>query len=146
VRIEADLDEARVMGDPVALERAVLNLLDNAAKWSPDGATVRVAVRRAGDRVRVSVADEGPGIAAADLPHVFERFYRAESARSLPGSGLGLAIVAQVAATHGGTARAEAVASGGALLTVDLPAVSHENADGSSSSSHGSSAQSWSGT
>jgi two-component system sensor histidine kinase MprB len=145
VRIEADLDEARVVGDPVALERAVLNLLDNAVKWSPDGATVRVAVRRAGDRVRVSVADEGPGIAAVDLPHVFERFYRAESARSLPGSGLGLAIVAQVAAAHGGTVRA-AAGSGGALLTVDLPAVSHENAGGSSSSSHDSSAQSWSGT
>ena len=146
VRIEAALDEARVAGDPVALERAVLNLLDNAAKWSPDGATVRVAVRRVGDRVRVSVADEGPGIAVADLPHVFERFYRAPSARSLPGSGLGLAIVAQVAAAHGGTAVAAAAAGGGALLTVDLPAVSHENADGSSSSSHGPSAQSWSGT
>ncbi|PRY39498.1 sensor histidine kinase [Umezawaea tangerina] len=127
VGIETDLTSARVVGDPVSLERAVLNLLDNAAKWSPADATVRVAVRAEAGRAVVTVTDGGPGIAETDLPHVFERFYRAESARSLPGSGLGLAIVAQVVAAHGGTARAGSADTGGALVEIGLPSVSHPN-------------------
>ena len=118
VRFEAELDETLVRGVPARLHRAVANLLDNAAKWSPPDGVVRVTVRDG----EVSVTDEGPGIADADLPHVFDRFYRAPGARSLPGSGLGLAIVRQVAESHGGSAVAERAETGGARLRLKLPA------------------------
>jgi len=127
VQFDTALARVHVRGGPVSMERAVLNLLDNAAKWSPSGGTVWVNVRREDDHAVMSVADEGPGIDPVDLPHVFERFYRAESARALPGSGLGLAIVAQVAAAHGGAARAGRADAGGALLELRLPVVSHPN-------------------
>jgi two-component system sensor histidine kinase MprB len=105
-----------VSGCRARLARAVGNLLDNAIKWSPPGAEVEVTV---GDGV-VTVRDHGPGIAQADLPHVFDRFYRAPSARGLPGSGLGLAIVKHVADAHHGTVRAEAAPGGGTLLRFAL--------------------------
>ena len=93
-----------VSGSRGRLARAVGNLLDNAVKWSPPGQPVEVAVA-AGE---VTVRDHGPGIAEEDLPHVFDRFYRAPAARGLPGSGLGLAIVKHVADAHGGSIVAEA--------------------------------------
>jgi two-component system sensor histidine kinase MprB len=99
------------------IERAVSNLLDNAVKWSPPGG--RIEVRVAGGEV--SVRDHGPGIAEADLPHVFDRFYRSAMARGLPGSGLGLAIVRQVAENSGGTVSAENAPDGGARLVLRLP-------------------------
>jgi two-component system sensor histidine kinase MprB len=105
-----------VDGTPARLDRAVANLLDNAAKWSPAGAAVDVSVRDG----EVVVRDRGPGIAPDDLPHVFDRFYRASAARGLPGSGLGLAIVRQVAEAHGGTVAAENADGGGALLRLRL--------------------------
>jgi len=101
-----------------ALARAVGNLLDNAVKWSPPDAPVEVTVREG----EVTVRDHGPGIAQDDLPHVFDRFYRAPSARGLPGSGLGLAIVKRVADDHRGTVRAERAEGGGTLLRLTLPA------------------------
>jgi len=107
-----------VRGSRAGLYRAVSNLLDNAVKWSPPGAMVHVAVRDG----EVVVRDHGPGIAPDDLPHVFDRFYRAADARGLPGSGLGLAIVRQIAEAHGGGVRAEAAEDGGALLRLCLPA------------------------
>jgi two-component system sensor histidine kinase MprB len=112
-----------MMGDATALERAVVNLLDNAAKWSPEGGTVRVEVRPEpdGKTAVLEVADSGPGIAPADRPYVFERFYRSSDARTLPGSGLGLAIVKQVAERHGGTAWVGDAPEGGALLRMHLP-------------------------
>ncbi|MEX5708882.1 HAMP domain-containing sensor histidine kinase [Parafrankia sp. FMc6] len=119
IRIEVSVEPSLVDGRPSLLERAVTNLLDNAVKFSPQSSTVRV-VSRAGE---VTVADEGPGIAPADRARVFERFYRATAARSLPGSGLGLAIVADAAAMHGGTAEAAESPSGGALLRMTLPCV-----------------------
>jgi two-component system sensor histidine kinase MprB len=106
-----------VHGSRARLARAVGNLLENAVKWSPPGAPIEVAVR-AGE---VTVRDHGPGIAEADLPHVFDRFYRATAARGMPGSGLGLAIVKQVAETHGGRVSAAGVPGGGACLRVVLP-------------------------
>lgn len=106
-----------VEGDPAGLERAITNLLDNAAKWSPDGGTVSVSFSAG----TLRVADQGPGIAPADQPHVFDRFYRATDARSLPGSGLGLAIVRQVAERHGGWVQAAGAPGGGALLILWLP-------------------------
>ncbi|HET8642968.1 MAG TPA: HAMP domain-containing sensor histidine kinase [Pseudonocardiaceae bacterium] len=112
----------QLLGDANALERAVLNLLDNAAKWSPPGGVVRLDLRAAGDGTAVlDVADAGPGIADDDLPHVFDRFYRSVHARTMPGSGLGLAIVKQVAERHGGAVVATRPPEGGALLRVHLP-------------------------
>ncbi len=104
-------------GEPAALERAVTNLLDNAAKWSPPGGTVTVSLHNGA----LQVADQGPGIAEEDLAHVFERFYRSPEARTMPGSGLGLAIVRQVAENHGGRVAAARAPGGGALLGVWLP-------------------------
>ena len=111
-----------LIGDATALERAVLNLLDNAAKWSPPGGTVRVQVRPIDQwSVLLEVADAGPGIAEQDLPRVFDRFYRAPGARTMPGSGLGLSIVRQVAVRHGGAAWAGRAPEGGAVLALRLP-------------------------
>jgi two-component system, OmpR family, sensor histidine kinase MprB len=113
-----DLEPATVPGVPATIERAVGNLLDNAAKWSPTGGEVEVAVRDG----RLIVRDHGPGIADEDLPHVFDRFYRARAARGLPGSGLGLAIVRQVAESHGGEVVAEQAEGGGTRMVLTLGA------------------------
>ena len=110
------LEETMVRGVPSAIERAVSNLLDNAAKWSPPGGDVEVTVSGG----EVVVRDHGPGIDETDRPFVFDRFYRAPSARGLPGSGLGLAIVRQVAEAHGGTVTAEPADGGGTLMRLRL--------------------------
>jgi two-component system sensor histidine kinase MprB len=109
VRFVTDLTPCVVHGVADRIELAVGNLLDNAGKWSADGSTVDVVVR---DR-EVSVRDHGPGIDPGDVPHVFDRFWRAESARGTPGSGLGLAIVRQVADQHGAEVVIESPADGG---------------------------------
>ena len=114
---EVDVAPWVVRGEAGTLERAVTNLLDNAAKWSPPGGTVRVSLA---DGV-LTVDDEGPGIAEQDLPHVFERFYRSEESRAMPGSGLGLSIVAQAAERHAGRVHAERSPYGGARLVLVLP-------------------------
>jgi two-component system sensor histidine kinase MprB len=114
-RLEAD--PWYVEGEAGAIERALTNLLDNAAKWSPPAGTVTVSL--AGGVVTID--DEGSGIDEADLPHVFERFYRASESRGMPGSGLGLAIVAQVAQRHAGTVVAGRSPSGGTRMTFALP-------------------------
>ena len=116
VTFTTDLSESMVQGIPSTIERAVANLLDNAAKWSPQGGEIEVAVRNG----EVSVRDHGPGIDEADLPYVFDRFYRSPSARGRPGSGLGLAIVRQVAVAHGGTVVAERAEGGGTRMTLRL--------------------------
>ncbi len=116
VRFVTALSPGLVKADPVLLERAVSNLLDNAVKYSPDGAPIEVSVRGG----EVIVADHGPGIADEDLPRVFDRFYRAAAARSKPGAGLGLAIVREAAEAHGGTASAEST-SAGARFKLALP-------------------------
>jgi two-component system sensor histidine kinase MprB len=116
VTFAPSLEPTVVRGVPASLDRAVGNLLDNAAKWSPPGGVVEVGVRDG----QVTVRDHGPGIDQADLPHVFDRFYRSEAARALPGSGLGLAIVRQVAEAHGGTVVAEQPDSGGTLMRLAL--------------------------
>ncbi len=118
LRVEAELAPCQVLGVPARVDRAVANLLENAAKFSPPGGLIEVTLTEDGLRVR----DHGPGIPAEGLPHVFDRFYRAEATRSAPGFGLGLAIVKQVADSHGGTVTATNAPDGGAVLCLRLPA------------------------
>jgi two-component system, OmpR family, sensor histidine kinase MprB len=115
----ADLDGCVVEGDADRLRVAIRNLLDNAAKFGPTDGPVQV--RLAGGEL--IVRDHGPGIDPADLPHVFDRFYRSLSARAVPGSGLGLAVVREVARGHGGTVEAEPAPGGGTLMRLTLPTV-----------------------
>jgi len=119
VTFHLDAEPCWVDGHADRISRAVGNLLDNARKWSPPGQTVSVECRDG----TVVVHDHGPGIAEADLPHVFDRFYRSPAARGLPGSGLGLAIVAQVVKAEGGTIQAENDPTGGARMSMRLPTV-----------------------
>jgi two-component system sensor histidine kinase MprB len=116
ITFNTDFQESVVQGVPASLERAIGNVLDNAAKWSPPGGEVDVRV----DDGLVSVRDHGPGIDEADMPYVFDRFYRSASARTMPGSGLGLAIVRQVAEAHGGSVVAERADGGGTRVTLRL--------------------------
>jgi two-component system sensor histidine kinase MprB len=116
IAFAVELRESTVHGVRTTIERAVANLLDNAAKWSPAGATVEVRVQDG----MVTVRDHGPGIDEKDLPFVFDRFYRAPGARGLPGSGLGLAIVRQVAESHGGDVSAEQAEGGGTRMRLRL--------------------------
>jgi two-component system sensor histidine kinase MprB len=108
-----------VKGSSTRIARAVDNLLDNALKWSPDGGVVEVTCS---DGVLV-VRDHGPGVDAGDSEFIFDRFYRAPSARGKPGSGLGLAIVAQVARDEGGAVNVYEAQGGGALFRLSLPVV-----------------------
>jgi two-component system sensor histidine kinase MprB len=116
IRFSIDLEESIVYGNADAIERALANLLDNAAKWSPPAGQIEVRVRNG----HVTVRDHGPGIDDEDLPYVFDRFYRSRAARGRPGSGLGLAIVRQVATAHGGEVTAERADGGGTLMTLRL--------------------------
>ena len=112
-----------VVGDRDALKRAVANLLENAVRLAPAGSTVRLAVGSERGRVWVAVADEGPGIPPEDQPRVFDRFWRADKARSRAdgGSGLGLAIVRQIAASHGGEVQLQSRVGVGSTFTIWLP-------------------------
>ncbi|MET7450847.1 HAMP domain-containing sensor histidine kinase [Streptomyces sp. NPDC005574] len=115
--ITADVHPWYVRAEPSALERAVVNILDNAVKFSPEGGTVDV---RLGDGV-LTVRDHGPGIPSDELPHVFDRFWRSPSARSLPGSGLGLSIVARTVQQAGGEVSLTQADGGGTVATIRLP-------------------------
>lgn len=108
---------ALVTGVPARLARLLSTLLDNAAKFSPRGGVVEVTAGRA----EITVRDHGPGIAAEDLPYIFDQFYRSRTARSLPGSGLGLAMARQIAASHDATLDAERAEGGGTLFRVRFP-------------------------
>lgn len=117
IGFELDASPCLVTASPDRLERAISNLVDNAAKWSPPHGRVRVVVA-AGS---VSVGDEGPGIDPEDLAHIFDRFYRSSAARQLPGSGLGLAIVKQFADASGGTVEARSTPGRGTVMELRLP-------------------------
>ena len=141
---ELDISPVLVYGVSSDLERLVSNLVDNAAKWSPEGGTVTIRVTEssggagavsaggqwsglgsndAGHVAVLTIEDHGPGIPPDDLPYVFDRFYRGGSARRVPGSGLGLAIVQRIVATHKGEVRVEAASGGGTRVVVRLPAL-----------------------
>lgn len=122
VSLDLTLNSWLIVGEAGLLERAVTNLLDNAIKWSPVGSTVTV---RLTDGI-LTVSDQGPGIGDEDLPHVFDRFYRASDARSLPGSGLGLAIVRRAAERHHGQVTAASMPGAGTTITMRVPGESAE--------------------
>jgi two-component system sensor histidine kinase MprB len=119
VTFDAQVAPTWVSGSSSRIERAVDNLLDNALKWSPDGGVVEVACSHG----ILIVRDHGPGVNESDVAHIFDRFYRAPSARSRPGSGLGLAIVAQVARDEGGSVNVYQAEGGGAVFRFSLPEV-----------------------
>ncbi len=120
-RIDPAAAAVAVPGVPPRLARLLSNLLDNAAKFSPPGASVDTELALTSGALDLTVRDHGPGIAAEDLPHVFDRFYRAEAARALPGSGLGLAMARQIARAHGAELTAERAPGGGALFRLRVP-------------------------
>jgi two-component system, OmpR family, sensor kinase len=113
-----------VFGEPGLLRQLIANLVDNAIKFTETG-SVTVRVGRSGDRAWLEVSDTGPGIPAAEMPHIFDRFYRADKARSriVPGTGLGLAIVRSIARVHAGEVSAGRRPSGGALFRVTIPSM-----------------------
>jgi two-component system, OmpR family, sensor histidine kinase MprB len=111
------LEPTLVRGSPARLDRAVVNLLENAVIWGPDGEPIEVSVADG----TVAVRDHGPGIEREDAERVFDRFYRSSRSRGRPGSGLGLAIVRQVAEMHGGKASVERANGGGARFSISLP-------------------------
>ncbi|WP_427166818.1 sensor histidine kinase [Streptomyces sp. C1-1] len=115
--ITADLQPWYVRAEPSALERALVNILDNAVKFSPEGGTVEVQLSEG----VLTVRDHGPGIPEDELPHVFDRFWRSPSARALPGSGLGLSIVVRTVQQAGGEVTLERAQGGGTVATVRLP-------------------------
>ncbi|MDX3803610.1 HAMP domain-containing sensor histidine kinase [Streptomyces sp. AK04-3B] len=115
--ITASLESWYARAEPAALERAVVNILDNAVKFSPEGGTIEVRLVDG----TLTVRDHGPGIPADELPHVFDRFWRSPGARALPGSGLGLSIVARTVEEAGGQVTLERADGGGTVATVRLP-------------------------
>ncbi|MDA8186256.1 MAG: HAMP domain-containing sensor histidine kinase [Actinomycetota bacterium] len=144
VSVATSATPVMVVGVAADLERAIVNLLDNAAKWSPEGGTVEVSVsagapdpgrdaheaqgRSTTHDAVVIVRDQGPGIGPEDRPHVFDRFYRARSTSQVPGSGLGLAIVRRIVEAHGGSVQVEGESGEGTSMVVKLPCAGGEHA------------------
>jgi signal transduction histidine kinase len=115
--------KVEVEGDRVRLKQVVVNLLDNAIKYTPEGGTVTVGVNVSDRRAQLEISDTGPGISDGDLQHVFDRFFRADRIRlgTIEGTGLGLSIVQSICTAHGGVVKAENHANGGCRFTVKLP-------------------------
>ncbi|MEU3839322.1 HAMP domain-containing sensor histidine kinase [Streptomyces sp. NPDC028635] len=119
--VDPDAEAATVAGVPARLSRLLSSLLDNAAKFSPPGRPVEVTLTRPPGHLELTIRDHGAGIAGEDLPYVFDRFYRARTARALPGSGLGLAMARQIARAHHADLTAEHAPGGGALFRLRVP-------------------------
>jgi two-component system phosphate regulon sensor histidine kinase PhoR len=108
VQLVVDMsEELKILADPEPAARAVQNVIHNAQKFSPPGGEIRIQGRRDAEQVVLSIMDEGPGMASADLERIFERFYRGDRARGTPGTGLGLAIAHHILRAHGGRIWAE---------------------------------------
>ena len=123
-RLSVDLGATplpRVVGDPDLLTQALVNLVDNAIKYTSPGDRIEVRAREAPSAVAIEVADTGPGIPEADLPHIWEELYRSPGARTVPGSGLGLALVRAVVERHGGTVEAQSWLGHGTVVRILLP-------------------------
>lgn len=119
--IEPHDEDLRLVGDPMRIEQALQNLAANALKHTPPGGVIRLGARRDADRVTLAVSDSGIGIPAEHLPHVFDRFYKADRSRSQSGSGLGLSIVKAIIERHGGTVRARSTPNVETVFEVSLP-------------------------
>jgi two-component system sensor histidine kinase MprB len=116
LKFQLEVEPTVIEGAPDRVGRAVANVIENARKWSPPDGEIDVRLHEG----TLIVRDHGPGFSEQDLPHVFDRFYRAADARRLPGSGLGLAIVRQAAQDHGGRAKAANAEGGGAVVSVSF--------------------------
>ena len=124
---DADLTVALpVHADPDRLHQAITNLLANAARYCRPGDHVTIRGHRQGDQAVLEIADTGPGVPADELPHVFQRLWRGQHARSVAGSGIGLAVVRELVTAHGGTVSAASPAGGGTTITIQLP-LAHTN-------------------
>ena len=123
--VEVAPDLPPVKADPTLLRRAITNLVTNALKYAPDSGPVVLRAAHQGEEVVLSVSDRGPGIAPADLPHVFQKFYRGRqgTAERVHGSGLGLAIVKSIADLHGGRVWCESAPGEGSVFYLALPVV-----------------------
>jgi signal transduction histidine kinase len=110
-----------IFADKNQLKRLILNLLDNSIKYTPPGGRVCVDIRREKTTADIEIADTGTGIPSADLPHIFDRFYRVDKSRSSVGFGLGLSIAQSIAMAHGGKIIARANAPQGTVFTISLP-------------------------
>jgi signal transduction histidine kinase len=123
VRRRVDNDAATVVGDPAKLQDILRNLIENASNYSPEGSEITIDARHVPGAIEISVADRGPGIPDADLPRIFERFYRADRSRSRDpgGTGLGLSIVRHLVGLHDGSIKAANRDGGGAVFTLRLP-------------------------
>jgi heavy metal sensor kinase len=141
IELEVETDGAAFFeGDPARLKQVVVNLVDNAIKYTPEGGVVRVSVRAENDHAVLLVEDNGVGIPAEALPHLFERFYRVDKARSrqMGGVGLGLAIVKSIVMAHGGQVTVESAEGKGSRFRVELPLANHNQSITSKSSQGGS--------
>lgn len=127
-----EVDQARVLGDPDRLKQVFLNLVDNAVKYTPPGGEVRIGLSKTEERVHIYIADTGIGIAERDLPHIFDRFYRVDKARTsaLGGSGLGLSIVYSIVEAHGGDIRVTSEVGEGTTFYVSLPLLHDPGSNG----------------
>ena len=125
LRVESGCGRVVGMWDPARVERAVSNLLSNAVKYSPDGGDIVVTIRQEGDGdgawATLSVADQGMGIPAEDLPHVFEEYHRGRNVGRLQGTGIGLATVRQMVEQHGGAVAVRSAEGSGSVMTIRLP-------------------------
>jgi two-component system phosphate regulon sensor histidine kinase PhoR len=121
LRVDAPETLPPVLGDAERLERAVVNLVHNALKFTPAGGTIEVTVRGERGSARVDVKDSGVGIETRDLPRIFERFYKSDGSRRTDGSGLGLALVKHTIEAHGGSVSVTSEPSRGSTFTLTLP-------------------------
>jgi signal transduction histidine kinase len=123
LEVDAAPDLPVLHADPMRIEQVLGNLLENAVKYTEPSGRISVRARAAEDCMELRVEDSGIGILPADLPHIFERFYRADKARSREqgGTGLGLSIVKHIAQSHGGTVAAESTFGKGTAITLRLP-------------------------
>ena len=127
----ASKDQMFITGDALKLQQVIYNVIDNAIKYTPRGGEVHCALTRSGRMAVIRIADTGEGIPAEDLPHIFDRFYRVDKARSREtgGTGLGLSIVKQIVVSHGGTITPESTLGKGTTFTIQLPLAARKSED-----------------
>jgi len=112
------------------LQRLLGNLLDNAIKFTPEGGVITLSLLQKGSEIVLRVSDTGCGIAPEDIPHVFRRFWRSDSSRSLPGNGLGLALAKAIVTAYAGTISCESTPGKGTTFTINIPVAAHDVPDG----------------